>query len=153
LHRRRSDIPLLVHHFIKKVCQNEGLPEKRISPEAMDQLRAAHWPGNVRQLENTVEMAVIMSGDRELLLPCYSSLGSPQQRRFTGEVRLPARDLADVTHFDSAVNQFQLALLERALQKAGGNKTAAAGMLGMKRTTLIMKLRSLSELGQLQCAS
>src|SRR6202789_4129299 len=62
LRHRATDIPSLVAHFVKKVCLAEGIAVKRVPPEALDQLCASQWPGNVRQLENTIEMAIAMSG-------------------------------------------------------------------------------------------
>src|SRR5208282_5210537 len=67
LRKRESDVPLLVEHFVRKICLFEGIPLKQVMPEAVLRLRACPWPGNVRQLENAVEMAVAMSGDRESL--------------------------------------------------------------------------------------
>ncbi len=67
LRKRESDIPLLVEHFVKKICQSEDIPVKKVTPEAMERLCCCSWPGNVRQLENSVDMAVAMSGEREIL--------------------------------------------------------------------------------------
>ena len=95
LRQRRGDIPLLVRHFVKKVCDAEGLPVKNVAPEAMRVLEAAPWPGNVRQLENTVEMAVVLSGDRDLL-ECVRFRFHQFGQRQTGNDPVPrtrARDL------------------------------------------------------------
>ena len=62
LRERLSDIPLLVNHFIRKICSVECISPKQVSPATLDALRAYHWPGNVRQLENVMEHAVVMSG-------------------------------------------------------------------------------------------
>jgi DNA-binding NtrC family response regulator len=146
LRKREDDIVLLVDHFLKKVCQLEGLPVKKVTPAAMEALRSCSWPGNVRQLENAVEMAVAMSGDRELLHA--SDFG------MAPAVSLKVVPLQSATHaflpsgamnFDAAVSHFERAMLEDALQKTAGNKTAAAELLGLKRTTLIMKLMSFGE--------
>ena len=68
LRKRESDIALLVEHFVKKICQLEGIPAQESDARgASSRLRCCSWPGNVRQLENAVEMAVAMSGDREIL--------------------------------------------------------------------------------------
>jgi DNA-binding NtrC family response regulator len=69
LRERLSDVPLLVEHFLEKVCRQEGVPPKRVRQETLDRLCSYDWPGNVRQLENAVEMAVALSGDREMLHP------------------------------------------------------------------------------------
>ena len=67
LRRRRDDIPLLARHFVEKVCRAEGIPLKSLSREPLERLAAYSWPGNVRQLENAIEMAVALSGDRAVL--------------------------------------------------------------------------------------
>jgi DNA-binding NtrC family response regulator len=147
LRKRESDIPLLVDYFVKKICQLEGIPVKKVTPEAINRLRSCSWPGNVRQLENTVEMAVVMSGDREIL--CTSDFGLPP----AGPTKLipfetaaiPYQAASEITDFETAVSQFERTMLERALQRTAGNKTAAAELLGLKRTTLIMKLRTFGD--------
>ena len=143
LRQRESDIPQLVEHFIRKVCQVEGMPEKSLGPETMARLRACQWPGNVRQLENAVEMAVVMSGDRQTLYAADFGLLTPATARAI-PFEAPDEPVADSewVDFETAVSQFERGILERALVKTCGNKTAAAQLLGMKRTTLIMKLRS-----------
>jgi DNA-binding NtrC family response regulator len=144
LRQRRGDIPLLVRHFVKKVCDAEGLPVKSVSPEAMRSLEAGPWPGNVRQVENTVEMAVVLSGDRDCLKPSdFGFTSSVSARQATVQFPKPAYEFHEALDFETAVTNFERTLLEGALHKTGGNKTSAAGILGMKRTTLIMKLRSL----------
>src|SRR5580658_5387528 len=67
LRERLEDITALTHHFIEKTCRLEDIPLRRVAPEALERLRSNPWPGNVRQLENAVEMAVAMSGKRETL--------------------------------------------------------------------------------------
>jgi DNA-binding NtrC family response regulator len=153
LRQRTSDIPLLVAHFVKKVCTAEGLPLRRVSPEALEVLKGRAWPGNVRELENIVEKAIVLSGERDVLTP--ADFGSTSMR-----ANLVATDVSDSpqlpagVNFESAVSQFELALLNQALKKASGNKSAAAEILGLKRTTLIMKLRNYENSGlQLKVAS
>jgi len=143
LRRRPEDIPLLVDHFIQKICQLESIPVKKVTPDVMERLSACAWPGNVRQLENAVEMAVALSGDRETLYAGDFNLapaGSLKVVPFTAPtIAFPAAEALD---FETAVTQFEKFLLDRALEKTAGNKTAAAELLGLKRTTLIMKLRN-----------
>jgi DNA-binding NtrC family response regulator len=67
LRERRDDIPLLVSHFVKIFCAEQSLAIKQVSPDAIERLIAFDWPGNVRQLRNAVEMAVSLSGNREVL--------------------------------------------------------------------------------------
>src|SRR5581483_5715522 len=65
LRERMEDIALLVPHLLGKICRGEGIPQKYLSHDALKLLMSYEWPGNVRQLENALEMAVIMAGDRE----------------------------------------------------------------------------------------
>jgi DNA-binding NtrC family response regulator len=146
LRKRETDIALLTGHFVKKICQLEGIPVKKVTPEAIGRLRSCSWPGNVRQLENAVEMAVAMSGDRETLFAGDFGLapaGSLKVIPFeTAATPFPSLETMD---FETAVNHFERSMLEQALQKTAGNKTAAAELLGLKRTTLIMKLRNFGD--------
>jgi DNA-binding NtrC family response regulator len=143
LREREGDIALLVYHLIQKICLREGIPVRRLAPETLDALNAASWPGNVRQLENSIEMAIALSGERDILYPRDLGLAEPIARNVVPiDVRTPAAPLSVGVDFDTAVTRFQLSMLQQALSQTGGNKTAAAELLGMKRTTLIMKLRS-----------
>jgi Nif-specific regulatory protein len=63
LRERRNDIPILVNHFIAKANNRHGLSIKRISTSAIDLLMMYHWPGNIRELENVIERAAILSAD------------------------------------------------------------------------------------------
>ncbi|MGD1070266.1 MAG: sigma-54 dependent transcriptional regulator [Bryobacteraceae bacterium] len=151
LSKRTTDIPALVNHFIRKVCNGENIPLKRLSPEALCRICANPWPGNVRQLENMVEMAVAISGDRDVLHPRdFGLTDSGPRSTSAGAVAQFPPSLSGPIHFDTAVSQFQLAILDAALRQSNGNKTVAAQRLGIKRTTLIMKMRSLENSGYLQ---
>ena len=132
LRQRRGDIPMLVDHFLAKICRNEGIPVKHVTPETKERLRALPWPGNVRQLENMVEMAVAMSGDREIL--CPADLGLAPASFKVVPMELPALPMAlpESMDFDTVVGHFERSILEQALTRTGGNKTAAAELLGLK---------------------
>jgi DNA-binding NtrC family response regulator len=154
LRARTTDIPMLVSHFVKKICNLEDIPLKRLSPEALSRICASPWPGNVRQLENAVEMAAAISGDRDVLFPKDFGLTDAGPRSTpSGAVPQYSLPLTEPIHFDTAVSQFELAILDQALRQSGGNKTVAANRLGIKRTTLIMKMRSFENAGYLQKAS
>lgn len=142
LRQRCGDIPLLVDHFLAKICRNEGIPLRHVTPEAKQRLQGLPWPGNVRQLENTLEMAVALSGDRETLGPADLGL-VPASFNVVPMEPAASHALPESMDFDAAVGHFERSILEQALVRTGGNKTAAAELLGLKRTTLIMKLRGL----------
>jgi len=145
LSERPEDVPPLAMHFIEKVCREEAIPIKYASPDLLARLTRHSWPGNVRQLENAVEMAVALSGDRQELsagdFPLPSRITA---RSLSGDqppfIAVPDHGL----DFEQTVGSIEKQLLEQALQKTNGNKKAAAEMLRLKRTTLSAKLKILS---------
>lgn len=144
LRERAGDIPELVRHFIQKVCFNEHLPLKSVANETLQRLAKYSWPGNVRQLENAVEMAVVLSGERTVLVTSDFVLLTEDARKTItvtpdNAVSLPEEGL----DFESVIGRIEINLLEQALLRANGNKSLAAEMLGLKRTTLTAKLKSL----------
>ena len=147
LRQRASDIPLLAHHFIEKICGVEGIPVKRISRETVDRLCVYPWPGNIRQLQNAVEMAVVLSGDRQDLCAADFPLPASKARKSLAIEASHAVVPEAGLDFDLAVANFQRSMLEQAIQRSGGNKTVAADLLRMKRTTLLAKLRTLETRG------
>jgi DNA-binding NtrC family response regulator len=143
LRRRREDVPLLAAHFVDRVCQAEGIPVKVMMRETLERLSDYSWPGNVRQLENMVEMAVALSGERRTLAPADFPLpASPAGRLATGRAPLVAVPDSGLD-YEETLAVIERSILEQALRKTGGNKKAAADMLRLKRTTLSAKVRSL----------
>jgi transcriptional regulator with GAF, ATPase, and Fis domain len=143
LRRRRTDIPMLAEHFVEKICRQEEIPLKTIAVEAREKLCEYSWPGNVRQLENAVETAIALSGDRPRLLPADFLVNASTPRKPTaGEMPFVAVP-DDGLDYEQTVSLIERSILEQALQKTGGNKKAAAQMLGLKRTTLSAKVRTL----------
>jgi transcriptional regulator with PAS, ATPase and Fis domain len=144
LRDRPEDIPGLLEHFVDKVCRAEGLPAKRIYREAMERLMDYTWPGNVRQLENTVERAVILSGEREQLNAGDFHLPRTEQaRRLLAAAPPPISVPEQGLDLQQTVNRLEKTLIDQALRRTGGNKSAAADILGLKRTTLTAKMRVL----------
>jgi DNA-binding NtrC family response regulator len=146
LRDRKSDVPLLAEHFVRKVSKHEGLPPKLLNPEVIKLLLSYSWPGNVRQLENAIEMAMIVSGDRAELLSSDFSLprdkfSEPVEMTDSHLVKLPDEGL----DFEAVVARIELDLLEQALSRTNGTKKVAADLLRLKRTTLTAKLKSLAE--------
>ena len=140
LRERWRDIPPLADHFLEKICQAEGLPVKRIFPETLEILQGYNWPGNVRQLENTMERAIILSGDRQTLFPADFSLpraGNSQRAVMPAPLSEAGVDLQQTVH------RLERTLIEQAMRRTGGNKSQAADILGMKRTTLTAKMKVL----------
>jgi DNA-binding NtrC family response regulator len=139
LRERRDDVPLLVTHFVKKFCTDQALQLKRVSHEAMKYLMAYNWPGNVRQIENTVEMAVALSGDRDLLdVEDFPVVARPK----TADAPLLSIEMSgEGIHFNTMISDLEKRLILQSLQVANGNKKKAASLLHLKRTTFVEKLR------------
>jgi DNA-binding NtrC family response regulator len=149
LRERREDIPLLLQFFLDKIRAAENAAPKQISAEAVESLQQLPWPGNVRQLEHAVQMAFALSGERRILCPNDFIVRRPTSSvsSFSAEtaapaplVRLPKGGL----NFDEVVGGFELSLLNQALTVSGGNKARAADLLQIKRTTLLAKMKSLT---------
>jgi DNA-binding NtrC family response regulator len=138
LRERPEDIPDLVLHFIEKICRNEQIPLKAIPGETISWLMKFPWPGNIRQLENTIESAIALSGTRSTLrMADFSALGgSPNHPRMFA---MPS----DGIDYNLIVGQFEKTLLSEALRLAGGSKKRAASLLQLKRTTFYAKLDAL----------
>jgi DNA-binding NtrC family response regulator len=141
LRQRRTDIPLLARHFVHKVCRLEGIPAKELWNETIEHLSWYSWPGNVRQLENMVEKAVVMSGDRLVLYPSDFVLPVRGAHPDVGHSTLPFAVPDTGINFAQLVNSFERSILDQVLQKTNGNRTLAADLLRLKRTTLVSKLR------------
>ena len=146
MRQRRSDITLLTNHFAKKICGQENLPEKGISIDALKWLSEQPWPGNVRQLENAVETAVALSGERSTLTLSDFAPQMCESGQF-GMFVVPD----DGLDYNTVVDQFERNILERALQLANGSKKKAAELLKLKRTTFSAKLNSLNVQGSDTC--
>ena len=148
LRERKADIQLLVRHFIEKVCREENLALKDISHETVARLACHDWPGNIRELENAVENAIVLSGGRRNLAPGDFALPRPRLAMTCANGQQPLVAVPDHgLDFETTVGGIERNILEQALKKTGGNKKLAAEMLGLKRTTLSAKLKSLAAAG------
>jgi transcriptional regulator with GAF, ATPase, and Fis domain len=137
LRARRSDIPLLIAHFLEKANRKHGLSVS-IGREAMIYLWEYDWPGNVRELENLIERLVILSDNNITDLKDLPA----NIRSFVSDKKSPQPSLGGgQIDLREATEQLQYRLMEEALRLTNGNKSAAARMLGLKRTTLVAKLR------------
>ncbi|HUS21825.1 MAG TPA: sigma 54-interacting transcriptional regulator, partial [Aeromicrobium sp.] len=138
LRERRDDIPLLVQHFLDKF-RGDGRPPATVSQEAMRRLMSYNWPGNVRQLENAAERAVAFGGGRGQIeaadLP--PEMGGAEPPSLSGSLALPDEGV-DLVAFVANVER---ELIQRSLERTGGNKGQAAKLLNLKRTTLVEKLK------------
>ena len=141
LRQRREDIPLLANHFLRLACERHRLGEKWFSRHAMQLLGNAVWKGNVRELQNMVEQAAILSngeiiGAQDLPLDNAGSAGDLRVVIPPGRVdyRPAMREIQ---------GQAEAGLIRNALEQTGGNKSRAADLLGISRRTLLYRLRDL----------
>ena len=144
LRHRLEDVPSLAAFFAAKVCKSEEIPPKLISREALDRLAGYSWPGNVRQLENAVEMAIALSGNRGLLTP--SDFPSPPGERPEPHARLRAVDFRSRRRprlrADPGNHRAQHSRTGPST-RPGATRRPRPDMLRLKRTTLSAKMRSL----------
>ena len=134
LRERRDDIPLLVGHFLTQYSQRSGQPVKRLSAAAVQQLMDAPWPGNIRELEHTIERAVVLSpgteisADSLILEPIVRSAQSTP-------------GLESIKQARAVLDSVEREKLRSALAQAGGNRSRAAKLLGVSRSTLYEKIK------------
>jgi DNA-binding NtrC family response regulator len=141
LRSRRSDVPLLIRHFLEKANRKYHASAK-ISREAMVYLWEYDWPGNVRELENVIERLVVLCENCEIGLADLP----PNISSFVSEKKIPQPTLINKElDFRAALKQFEQRLIDEAMRLADGNKAMAARMLKLKRTTLVAKLRGRSQ--------
>jgi DNA-binding NtrC family response regulator len=139
LRERPEDIPLLAAHFLESMNRRMGR-SVALSEEALSVMRIYDWPGNVREMENLIERLVVLSRGETIApgdLPprMRSATGAPQLATAAAAL---ARGAIDLPATMAAVES---ALIDQALRQAAGNKTRAAELLGLSRTTLLDKLK------------
>jgi len=131
LRERRSDIPLLARHIIGEVAASYGLPPATIAPQALEWLSAQAWPGNIRQLKQTLERTLLLVGGDELRQADFIAVeqhehgGSPGQRLGTDGMTL---------------EQVERHMIAHALDQHQGNISRVAKTLGLSRTALYRRL-------------
>ncbi len=155
LRERKTDIPLLVRHFIEvKSAAGPAGAAPNVAPEAMRAMVDYDWPGNVRELQNAVERALVVGGGAVIGLedlpaevvgghdgPGAEAVGAGEAG--DGEAPKPAGrfELPDIPDEGLSLEEVERELLRRALAKAGGNQTQAARLLGISRQTLIYRVQ------------
>ncbi len=147
LRERREDVPLLAEHFLARAAQGMRLEAKRFAPAALAALRAADWPGNVRQLENLCRRLAVMAPGREIGLAdlpgASATVGA--EAEWAGALRAWAeRELAEgrTDLHARAARELERVLFAAALAHHGGHRQQAAAALGLGRNTLTRKLGS-----------
>lgn len=143
LAERREDIPALIEHFMQQIAVASGLPRRRIAPDAMAILQTHDWPGNIRQLRNNVERLMILAGGeagQEVtaeMLPQDVGSSAPPTPGGAGGERLLSMALRE------AREVFEREYLVAQINRFGGNISRTAEFVGMERSALHRKLKSL----------
>lgn len=138
LRERKSDIPLLIHHFMESFNRSRQRSLRGIAPDALQLLTHYPWPGNIRELENLIERLTILKGDGVVEisdLPDRYRKASIQAD--SADMDIPDNGL----DFNSAVDAYENALILKALEKTGWNRNQAASLLRLNRTTLVEKIK------------
>jgi len=139
LRDRKSDLPILARHFVERLCERTGRPTPKLSPRLLSVLTRSNWPGNVRELENYLERLLVIS-DGQLLEPLVlpgdlEDSTSTVPRPTLGELRSGS--------LEGALSGLEKDLIREALERAAGNQSQAARMLGLAEPTLRYRLKKL----------
>ncbi len=130
LRERKSDIPLLVTHFLDKFSQRENKRVSNVSPDVMNVLLSYSWPGNLRELENVIERAVVLArGD------------SINIRGIPGEIKKEAKNNNTLKETLKPLKEIEIETVIHAIEAFNGNKSRAAHALGITRKALYARLQ------------
>jgi len=137
LRERPEDIPLLAEFFLKRHARDAKRPRMRLTPQATEALSRYSWPGNIRELENAIARAVVLSpqddiGLEYLGLSPLDTLPTAEEGETTGYLDLP---------YHEAMDQHSRTIIQQALRYVGGNQTKAAERLKLQRTYLARLIR------------
>jgi DNA-binding NtrC family response regulator len=161
LRARREEVPFLAQHFLNRKAREHGLYPKALHPSVDPQLKAHPWPGNVRQLENAIERAIVLSGRRPVLtredflflgarpgeaLEAAAADAAPMPEVPIEAVEAGALSLdlpPEGLDLNQVVSDVEKKLMLQSLAITRGNKKRAAELLGLKRTTFLEKMKRL----------
>jgi len=147
LRTRREDILPLVKHFVGKYNEeNVRVISENLSPEVLSLLENYYYPGNVRELENIIERAVVIAPTDEITVECLRpEVSNPELAREMiqdGEGSSDDIDISRGVNFYDEVRRFETDLIRRSLDQTGGHQSRAARLLGLNATTLNSKIKS-----------
>lgn len=131
LRERRSDVPALASHFLRRAAEAYRVQVESISPQAMEWLKGQSWPGNIRQLRQTIERAVLIRGGRELDVDDFLAV-----RDAAGEARTEALPEVGAMTLDD----IERAMIEKTMRHFDGNISRVADALGVSRAALYRRL-------------
>ena len=151
LRQRQQDIPVLAHHFVQLYARRLGRPAQRLSEQALALLQDYPWPGNIRELENTLHNAVLLNPDVEL---------GPEHLRLTSATSAPSSSPAQhdelgafmrrqlLAHSGALYDRMLRAMIQAAMSQSQNNQSQAAQLLGVSRHTLRTQLAHLGVIKQ-----
>jgi two-component system NtrC family response regulator len=137
LRQRKEDIPLLVDHFIKRYSSELGKSVTEISKEALDQLIKYSFPGNIRELENVIQRAVVLARESIITTSDLPQLNEMKE----SEKKFDPYNLDD--NYETKMKAYESAMINEALKRTNGNKSAAARILGISERHLRSRLERL----------
>jgi two-component system nitrogen regulation response regulator GlnG len=155
LRDRREDLPLLVEYFVQRAAEELGVPTRGCTEKALALLKRYDWPGNIRELENTIQRAALLSPD-QLLTPtdfpgllsegsrneCDNSLEALISKKL--QASLAQMDLNELNNlYEMVLHQMERPLINIILEKTRANQVRAAEILGINRNTLRKKIQTL----------
>ena len=138
LKERKNDIPYLVDFFLKQFNQKKNLSSAKVTDEAMEIIVNCSWPGNIRELKNLIERLVVLNEGDDIF-----PQDLPEKMRIENErAAAPKKEVStEGISFNTAVSEFEKALIVSALEKSNWVKNRAAKLLKIKRTTLVEKIK------------
>jgi DNA-binding NtrC family response regulator len=137
LREHLEDVPTLTAHFVARYNQEMKRSIRGVSGPAMEILRGYHWPGNVRELRNVIERAFILHAGADEIRPEHLS---PELRK-AGAVKRPEKVVPNVTEDGLVLDDVEKKLIAEAMERASGNQSKAARLLGVSRDTLRYRLK------------
>jgi two-component system response regulator AtoC len=142
IRERKEDIPLLVNHFLKSLNEEHGKNVQSLSADALDYLMKYNWQGNVTELHNVIERAVILTEDNEITMDVFPvRLNEIREEEILSIPKIPSEGI----DLKEEVEKFETKLINHALKRTNGVITLAAEMLRLKRTTLVEKTKRLKD--------
>ncbi len=148
LRTRKQDIPALTNHFIERYCATHNTPHKIVSETTLASLTTHNWPGNVRQLENTINRAMVMSDGNTLELENFSEIYIENKNKFEQPTSSTTKAIAMTSktgHFKT-LNEIEAEAIQIALKQHNQNVTESARALGIAKSTFYKKMKQLNPL-------
>jgi two-component system response regulator HydG len=140
LRERKEDIPLLASEFVNEFCIREG-KSVTLAVDVSEYLRICPWPGNVRQLRNVMERAVVLSkGDR-------ISMKDLPPELYSSAKKSPSEERASISGSEKTLRELECQAIKDALESCGGNKSKASRALGISRKALYKRMSEIQGLG------